>query len=244
MCYLVPGPDHTWRQKARPLLRCVHFAKQRGNVLPESLPFGPLEVGEFGERILVADGSQLGILLPALPGSGKSTLTAALVCHGYRLLSDEFGVVDMKSGTLHPLLRPVGLKNASIDLIAGLARPGALGPRYSGTRKGTVAHLAPDRRSVRMCHVAAVPGIVLFPSYAPGARAAIEDIEEGRAFSKLAVNAFNYRVLGREAFDAVARLVRECRPRRLVFGDPVDALRLVDELVEAINAPIRRTGTG
>ena len=36
------------------------------------------------------------IVMPALPGSGKSTLTAALTLRGFRLLSDEFGVVRLE----------------------------------------------------------------------------------------------------------------------------------------------------
>jgi len=185
----------------------------------------------------------IGILLPALPGSGKSTLTAALVCHGYRLLSDEFGVVDLRNGQLLPLLRPIGLKNGSIDLIAHLAPDAALGPRFHGTRKGTVAHLAPNRRAVRMNRTGAQPALVLFPQFQPGARARLEEIDPGRAFSKLSVNAFNYRLLGRAAFDAVARLVRACQPRRLIFGEPIEAIRVVDELVASLQPSLQRTGT-
>lgn len=173
----------------------------------------------------------VGLLLPALPGSGKSTLTAALVCHGYRLLSDEFGVVDLQHGALLPLLRPIGLKNASIDIIARLAHDSALGPRFSGTRKGTVAHLAPNRRAAHLCRVPVAPAIILFPRYQPGARATLEAIDPARAFSKLSVNAFNYRLLGRPAFDAVARLVRTCALWRLAFSDPVEAIHVVDALV-------------
>ena len=173
----------------------------------------------------------VGLLLPALPGSGKSTLTAALVCHGYRLLSDEFGVVDLQNGALLPLLRPIGLKNASIDIIARLAPTASLGPRFAGTRKGTVAHLAPSRRAAHLCRVPAAPAIVLFPQYQPGARATLEAIDPARAFGKLSVNAFNYRLLGRPAFDAVARLVRTCVLWRLAFSDPVEAIHVVDALV-------------
>ena len=185
----------------------------------------------------------VGLLLPALPGSGKSTLSAALVCHGYRLLSDEFGVVDLHNGSLLPLLRPIGLKNASIDVISRLAPESAMGPRFAGTRKGTIAHLAPGRRAVRLNHAAAVPGIIVFPQYEPGARATLEAIDPARAFSKLSINAFNYRLLGRSGFDAVARLVRTCVLRRLVFSDLVEAMQAVDTLVDthrtavAANAP-------
>ncbi|MGZ8274206.1 MAG: HprK-related kinase A [Burkholderiaceae bacterium] len=178
-----------------------------------------------------------GLLLPALPGSGKSTLCAALVCHGYRLLSDEFGVVDLRNGSLLPLLRPIGLKNESIDVIARLAPDFAMGPRFAGTRKGAVAHLAPGRRAVRLSHVSASAGIILFPQYEAGARATLEQIDPARAFSKLSINSFNYRLLGRSGFDAVARLVRTCVLRRLVFSDLVEAIHVVDTLIDGLQTP-------
>jgi HprK-related kinase A len=47
----------------------------------------------------------LALLLPAVPGSGKSTLTAALSMRGWRLLSDEFGAIDPLLGTVHAVLK-------------------------------------------------------------------------------------------------------------------------------------------
>jgi HprK-related kinase A len=185
----------------------------------------------------------VGLLLPALPGSGKSTLCAALVCHGYRLLSDEFGVVDLQNGALLPLLRPIGLKNESIDVIARLAPASALGPRFNGTRKGSVAHLAPGQRAVRLSHVPAVPGVILFPQYEAGARVTLDEIDPARAFSKLSINAFNYRLLGRSGFDAVARLVRTCVLRRLVFSDLVEAIHAIDALVDGLRTPAPANAT-
>ena len=42
------------------------------------------------------------VLLPAQPGSAKSTLAAALACSGFRLLSDQFGVVSLDDGLCCP----------------------------------------------------------------------------------------------------------------------------------------------
>src|SRR5690349_22879332 len=51
------------------------------------------------------------LILPAPPGSGKSTLCAALVTRGWRLLSDEMTLVRLSDGALLPVPRPVSLKN-------------------------------------------------------------------------------------------------------------------------------------
>ena len=61
------------------------------------------------------------LLLPAWPGCGKSTLCAALVSRGWRLFSDEFGLVRIGDGQLVPLPRPTPLKNKSIDIIRDFA---------------------------------------------------------------------------------------------------------------------------
>ncbi|HEY9145854.1 MAG TPA: HprK-related kinase A, partial [Thiobacillus sp.] len=58
----------------------------------------------------VVEKNGLAAILPAPPGSGKSTLTAGLVLSGWRLLSDELTLIDRKTGLLHALPRPVSLK--------------------------------------------------------------------------------------------------------------------------------------
>lgn len=174
----------------------------------------------------------VGIVLPAIPGSGKSTLTAALVSSGrYRLLSDEFGVLSLESGRLQPMLRPIALKNASIDVIRDRFPDARLGPVFPATRKGDVAHVAPPRASVAGRRESVRPGVVLFPQFESGAEARLETIDPALAFSKLTVNSFNYELLGAPAFDLVARTIRSCVCHRLVFGDLGEAIDVIDGLV-------------
>ena len=175
------------------------------------------------------------IVLPALPGTGKSTLTAALALSGYRLLSDEFGVVGLDDALVYPLLRPAALKNDAIDVIAR-ARPHArLGPRFAGTRKGTVAHLAPDAASWRARGVPARPALLVFPRYVAGAALTVEPMGKARALAKLSANSFNFDMLGPAGFDAAAMLVRHSTVARLTYGD-------LDEAVAAMGALVAEAG--
>jgi HprK-related kinase A len=171
------------------------------------------------------------VLLPAQPGSGKSTLTAALTCRGFRLLSDEFGVVDLNDAQLRPLVRPIALKNESIEVIRAFAPNLAIGPSFPKTRKGTVAHLAPDRRSIDERDVPAQPALIVFPKFTAGEPVTLEPVPQPRAFAKLAGNAFNYEVLGPDAFDAVRRLITASRCYKLRFGDLAEAVAAIDRLL-------------
>jgi HprK-related kinase A len=172
----------------------------------------------------------LAIVLPALPGSGKSTLVAALCARGYRLLSDEFGVVRLSDGMLLPLLKPVALKDASIDVIRRFDPSAALGPVFPKTRKGDVAHLAPPAASTARRHEPAAPALILFPQFAAGEALALEPLPKSRAFTKISANSFNYGLLGRRAFDALGRIVERCDVYRLTYGDLDEAIGAIDEL--------------
>ncbi|MFN0315718.1 MAG: HprK-related kinase A, partial [Burkholderiales bacterium] len=177
---------------------------------------------------LERDGTAL--LLPALPGSGKSTLTAALANRGYRLLSDEFGAVHLDDGRITPVLKPVALKNESIDIIKAFEPSAIMGPSFPKTRKGTVAHMAPNDLSIERRQERASPGLIVFPQFRKDANLSLEPMERGSAFAKLAVNCFNYEVLGPAGFMALDRLIRSCECYRLTYATLDDAVSTIDHI--------------
>ena len=179
------------------------------------------------------------VVLPAMPGAGKSTLTAALTARGFRLLSDEFGVVTFDTARLVPLLRPIALKNESIDVIARFAPQAVIGPRFPKTHKGTVAHLAPLAEHVAARHATAESGLIIFPRFDPTADVEVEPVPKARAFARLAVNSFNYEFLGPRGFDALGRLVEASVAYQLRYGNLASAIETIGKLLDA--AP-RETG--
>lgn len=171
------------------------------------------------------------VILPALPGSGKSTLTAGLTQRGYRLLSDEFGAVDGATAELLPVVRPVALKNESIAVMRSFAPEAVIGPSFEKTRKGTVAHLAPDAQSVDGRHRKARARLIVFPQFEAGADTQLEEMPKARAFAKLAFNAFNYELRGPRAFEAVAALIDACDCYRLSYSNMDEAIALIGKLL-------------
>ena len=178
----------------------------------------------------------LALVMPAVPGSGKSTLTAALAMRGWRLLSDEFGAYDPVADCFCPLLKPVALKNRSIDVIREFAPDAVLGPVFAKTRKGDVAHLASPPQAVIARGRTAAPGAFLLPKWQAGAALRLEPLVENRLFPALAFNAFNYGLLGRVGFDAAVGLVRRCPGWQLVYSDLDEAVTAIDRLWHGVRA--------
>lgn len=157
-------------------------------------------------------------ILPAPPGSGKSTLCAALVAAGWRLLSDEVAMIRLADLRLVPVPRPISLKNESISIVRRLA-PDRMSAACPGTPKGTVAHLRPPAESVRRMTEPAEPALVVFPKYAAGAGCQLVPRSTAQTLLGLAGNAFNYHLLGRTGFDALAAVVDRVTCYDLSFDD-------------------------
>ncbi len=172
------------------------------------------------------------LLLPAWPGSGKTTLCTALIHRGYRLFSDEFGLMDPQSGNFFPLPRLMPLKNQSIKVIRDYLPEAVLGPEIPGTPKGTVAHVRPPQESIERSDESAKARWIVFPKWSANASLQLEPLPQSEAFLLLASNAFNYEVLGETAFDAVTSLVRNCECRKLVYSGFDSALAALDELTD------------
>lgn len=171
------------------------------------------------------------IIMPGQPGSGKSTLCAALLAEGWRLLSDEFALLSPEDGLLTPLPRPVNIKNAAIDLIRRRLPDALIGPVARDTAKGTVAHLKAPLDSVRRADERARPAWLVFPEYDAGAgETRLTPLSKGRSLMAAAESSFNYDVLGVKGFETVAELVDRCDCYTLTYQDLDEALRRLREL--------------
>lgn len=174
----------------------------------------------------------LALVMPALPGSGKSTLCAALMLRGWRLLSDEFGMLrpDDPQHRFWPLPRPVPLKNESIEVIRDFSPDAVLGPVFPKTRKGDVAHLMPTLRSQAEWAQPAVPGWFLFPRYLQASEVKMERLARGWTFLKISGNSFNYKLQGARGFNCVAEMVERCPAYVCEYGDLSAAVDDIDRL--------------
>uniref|UniRef100_L8BA56 Hpr(Ser) kinase/phosphatase n=1 Tax=Rubrivivax gelatinosus S1 TaxID=1138313 RepID=L8BA56_RUBGE len=169
------------------------------------------------------------LLLPAPPGSGKSTLCAALAHRGWRLLSDELALVDPVSGLVRGMARPVNLKNASIRLVSDFVPEVVMTAPVADTTKGTVALMKPPEEAVRRRDEPAIPAWVVLPRWQAGSEACFQRIDRAEAVILLGEQSFNYHVLGAAGFETLVSLVDRCRCLRFTYGS-------LDQLVPAFDA--------
>jgi HprK-related kinase A len=172
-----------------------------------------------------------GLILSGQPGAGKSTLAAALAFEGWRLFSDELAVMAPGQRLLVPLPRPIGLKNASIEIIRRRYPEAVIGPSTVETRKGTVAHVRPPAESLARVDEPAVAAWIVFPTFEAGIQAEVRPVSRAEALLRLADEAFNYSLLGVAGFETLAAVVGGCACFDIRYGSLDDARACVEYVV-------------
>ena len=234
--------EKPWRRWLRPSVAI------RGDyTLPDAAPLA-LEHGllaaEMGMNLQMALGQKHYLLLHAATverdgrallmtgssGAGKSTLAALLGEHGWRLLGDEFALLDLDDGRVHPFPRAISLKNQAIHVMEEIAGSDRLGPWLRNTPKGTIRHLRPNEDSIARMQEPARPVMILFPGFGRDVERAIRPVGEAEVFVRLTQASTNYVTLGERGFDALANLVRGVPARAIDYPDTQSALALVEEL--------------
>ncbi|MBU1665460.1 MAG: HprK-related kinase A [Gammaproteobacteria bacterium] len=171
------------------------------------------------------------VILPGDPGAGKSTLTAALILSGWRLLSDEITLIDRKDGLIVPLARPVSLKNQSIEIIRAAFPDAVIGDIALDTHKGTVSHLKPPRASVERMDEKARAAHIVFPRWRADTAARLTHHSKADAFIHAATHGFNYSLLGRLGYELNAALIDACECWDFEYSRLDEALVAFEELV-------------
>jgi HprK-related kinase A len=195
-------------------------------------------IGNHGHEFLVIHAAALErggrvLMLPAPPGSGKSTLCVALATRGWRLLSDEFTLVDPANGDIVPVPRPMALKNGSIEIMQQWAPHLVFGPEVIGTEGTRIAYARPPRDAVARASERARPGWIVMPRYGAEQAPATWRIPRGRALVMLADNAFNHTMQGQRGFELLAAIAETAPACRITYPDVQSAVDLVERFCSA-----------
>lgn len=208
---------------------------------PMSLSHGLL-AAEMGMNLQMALGWRRHLLLHASSvekdgrvlvmtgesGSGKSTLAALLGERGWRLMGDEFALLDLGSGAILPFPRLVSLKNRAIDVVEGAVGDARMGPMLRATAKGDIRHMVPRADAVARMTQGGKPALLLFPRF--GHDAAVRTVGQGEIFMRLTQASTNYVALGEPGFAALTRFVQSVPARAIDFASGEAAFDMVDRL--------------
>ncbi len=236
---------------ARPWRRILRPSVQIGGdfVIPDAAPL-PLAQGllaaEMGMNLQMALGQRRYLLLHAataeregrtilmtgISGAGKSTLAALLMAGGWRLMGDEFALVDPATGRVHAFPRLVSLKNEGIAVAEAALPRARFGPRLEGTPKGAIRHLVPDARAIAAMAEPADPALILFPRF--GFEAAERPVLPSETFVRLTQASTNYTALGERGFESLTRLVRDVPARAIDYPDAQTALAQIESIWSAL----------
>ena len=163
------------------------------------------------------------VMLVAKPGGGKSTLTWAMLHHGFGFLSDELAPVDLDTLQVHPYPRRLALKRKPPD-------------SYPLPRRTVVTS--------RSLHVQDVPGrvgkapaqleAVVFVHYNAGAsRPAIRRLTTAEAGAHLYANVLNALAHASDGLDGAVRITSACPCYELVSADLPATASLLAETLES-----------
>lgn len=173
------------------------------------------------------------IVLPGSSGSGKSTLSAGLAFAGWRIFSDEFGLIDVRSGEFLPYPRPISLKNRSIDVMRDIVgEKSTFSKNYYDTPKGTLAYLVPPREAIVRDQERAKARKIIFPKFEAGKPAQKEALTKTMGFFRLVKSSANYGIIGEDAFRTIGRIIDECDMFDISFPSMEEGMRLVNEIID------------
>lgn len=170
------------------------------------------------------------VIMPAPPGSGKSTLCAGLVHRGWRLLSDELALISLSEADITPFGRPISLKNQSIDIIRDFVVDAVFSRVIHDTSKGSVALLKVPSEHLLRINETAKPRWIIFPKYVAGSAPQLTRRSKANSMLELGRNSFNYMVLGRTGFEVLSHVINASECFDFQYSQLNDAIEVFDDL--------------
>ena len=166
------------------------------------------------------------ILLPGQSGSGKSSITACLLAHGFSYLTDElyFMPADEEAPML-PFTRPLCIKSGAATAVSKLIREPDLHKVIQDKQGLVIPHrvLNPEFSPVSF-----PPALILFPRYQADAPLKIDKISGAQVCTLLMACDVNARNLADHGFQQVVRIARSTPAYQITYSSfrgIADALR-------------------
>ena len=126
------------------------------------------------------------LLLPAAPGSGKTTLTAALSAAGFHYFSDEVALLEEPDLEVRPVPISLSVKSGALQVLVSLFPQLRQSANHTREDFETVTYLNPPSASLNYDLNRTYPaGWIVFPQYSPRATTELRPIGKGEALARL-----------------------------------------------------------
>ena len=179
---------------------------------------------------VIGDGRRC-ILLPAPPGSGKSTLTAALMHAGFEFFSDEVALLQEETCRVFPVPLAICIKSSGIAALAD--RFTDLGA-YPVHRRGDgkhVIYMPPTHASRPATDEPRPVAALVFPRYTAGAPALLTALAKFDALEHLTRECLAVSTLAAAKVKTLIAWIARTPCYRLTYGSTDDAIAAIREVM-------------
>jgi hypothetical protein len=202
---------------------------------------GPLVKGAFWSAAINAHNFQFYIhagtvgtdgacvLLPAAPGSGKSSLTAALTHRGLRYFSDEVALIEPGTFMVNPMPLAFCAKSTGWDLLARYYPEILSVPTHIRSDGKVVRYVAPP--ADRIQKVPAAVSHIVFPRYDKESKTELQPIAPSEALGRLTTECLAKKRLDRNNVGQLIRWISGIHCYALPFSSLEDAAELVTQAI-------------
>ena len=167
------------------------------------------------------------VIMPAVAESGKTTLTAALIHHGFKLFSDEVTSLDY-NGYVHPLPFCMNIKEGSWHVLSEMYPQLSKRDVHSRFDGQNIRFLPPENMHAgrqKATHI-------IFPKYIPNAKTSLMPISATEALLK--INKASYQVqdnMDKNKFELILENLIVLPKFTLEYSDLDEAISAIDDLI-------------
>ena len=176
------------------------------------------------------------VLLPAAAGSGKTTLTAALIHAGANYFSDEIALLDEATLAVSPVPLSLTVKDGSLGPLRALYPAIDALPVHVREDHVRVRYLPPPLACLPKPDVLEPARWIVFPKFTPTADTALHPIERPEALRRLLDESFVSRPrLTRESTELLVQWMRGVECYALSFATLDSAVALLKAILQSSN---------
>ncbi len=166
------------------------------------------------------------VIMPAVAQSGKTTLTATLVHHGFKLFSDEVTALDHE-GFVHPLPFCMNIKEGSWSVLSPMYPHLDDRDTHSRFDGQNIRFLPPENmhqgRQKASC--------IVFPKYTSGAKTSLTPLSAREALSKIKEASYQIQEnMDENKFELILKHLLSLPKYDLVYSDLDEAVATIETL--------------